>query len=103
MKIKKGDQILVIAGRDKGKRGRVTEVIKSKDRVLVEGVGMIKKATRPNPSAGIQGGIIEKEAPIHASNVMLIEPGTGNPTRVGYKVVDGKKVRVSRKTGAVIE
>ena len=103
MKIKKGDQILVIAGRDKGKRGRVTEVIKSKDRVLVEGVGMIKKATRPNPSAGIQGGIIEKEAPIHASNVMLIEPGTGNPTRVGYKVVEGKKVRVSRKTGAVIE
>jgi large subunit ribosomal protein L24 len=103
MKIKKGDQILVIAGRDKGKRGRVTEVIKSKDRVLVEGIGMIKKATRPNPSAGIQGGIIEKEAPIHASNVMLIEPGTGNPTRVGYKVVDGKKVRISRKTGAVIE
>ncbi len=103
MKIKKGDQILVIAGRDKGKRGRVTEVIKSKDRVLVEGVGMIKKATRPNPNAGIQGGIIEKEAPIHASNVMLIEPSTGNPTRVGYKVVDGKKVRVSRKTGAVIE
>jgi large subunit ribosomal protein L24 len=103
MKIKKGDQILVIAGRDKGKRGRVTEVIKSKDRVLVEGIGMIKKATRPNPSAGIQGGIIEKEAPIHASNVMLIEPGTGNPTRVGYKVVEGKKVRVSRKTGAVIE
>ena len=103
MKIKKGDQILVIAGRDKGKRGRVTEVIKSKDRVLVEGIGIIKKATRPNPSAGIQGGIIEKEAPIHASNVMLIEPGTGNPTRVGYKVVEGKKVRVSRKTGAVIE
>ena len=94
----------MISGRDKGKSGRVIEVLKNKDRVLVEGIGIIKKATRPNRQAGIAGGIVEREAPVHVSNVMLIEPGTGKPTRVGYQVLsDGKKVRVSRKTGAVIE
>lgn len=104
MKIKKNDRVLMISGRDKGKSGRVIEVLKNKDRVLVEGIGIIKKATRPNRQAGIAGGIVEREAPVHVSNVMLIEPGTGKPTRVGYQVLtDGKKVRVSRKTGAVIE
>ena len=94
----------MISGRDKGKSGRVIEVLKNKDRVFVEGIGIIKKATRPNRQAGIAGGIVEQEAPVHVSNVMLIEPGTGKPTRVGYQVLtDGKKVRVSRKTGAVIE
>lgn len=104
MKIKKNDQVLVLSGRDKGKRGRVIEVLKKKEKVIVEGVGIIKKATRPNRQAGIAGGIVEREAPIPVSNVMLIEPGTGKPTRVGYQFQsDGKKVRISKRTGAVIE
>jgi large subunit ribosomal protein L24 len=104
MKIKKNDRVMVISGRDKGKSGRVIEVLKTKNKVIVEGVGIIKKATRPNRQAGIAGGIVEKEAAIQASNVMLIDPGTGKPTRVGYQVLsDGKKVRISRKTGAVID
>ena len=104
MKIKKNDRVMVISGRDKGKSGRVIEVLKAKNKVLVEGVGIIKKATRPNRQAGIVGGIVEKEAAIQASNVMLIDPGTGKPTRVGYQVLsDGKKVRISRRTGAVID
>lgn len=103
MKIKKNDRVMVISGRDKGKSGRVIEVLKAKNKVIVEGVGIIKKAARPNRQAGIAGGIVEKEAAIQASNVMLIDPGTGKPTRVGYQVLsDGKKVRISRKTGAVI-
>lgn len=104
MKLKKNDRVIVISGRDKGKSGRVIEVLKNKNKILVEGVGMIKKATRPNRQAGVAGGIVEKEAPIHASNVMLIEPGTGKPTRIGYQTLaDGTKARVSKKTGAVIE
>jgi large subunit ribosomal protein L24 len=104
MKIKKNDRVMVISGRDKGKSGRVIEVLKTKNKVIVEGVGIIKKATRPNRQAGVAGGIVEKEAAIQASNVMLIDPGTGKPTRVGYQVLaDGKKVRISRKTGAVID
>lgn len=104
MKIKKNDRVMVISGRDKGKSGRVIEVIRAKNKVIVEGVGIIKKATRPNRQAGIAGGIVEKEAAIQASNVMLIDPGTGKPTRVGYQLLaDGKKVRISRKTGAVID
>lgn len=103
MKLKKNDQVLVISGRDKGKRGRVIEVIKSKDKVIVEGVGIVKKATRPNRQAGIAGGIVEQEAAIQASNVMLIDPASGKPTRVGYQVqADGKKVRVSKRSGQVI-
>lgn len=104
MKIKKNDRVMVISGRDKGKSGRVIEVLKAKNKVIVEGVGIIKKATRPNRQAGIAGGIVEREAAIQASNVMLIDPGTGKPTRVGYQLLsDGKKVRISRKTGAVID
>ena len=104
MKIKKNDRVIVLSGRDKGKSGRVIEVLRNKNKVIVEGVGTIKKATRPNRQAGIAGGIVERDAPIDASNVMLIEPGTGKPTRVGYQVLaDGKKVRVSKKTGAVID
>jgi large subunit ribosomal protein L24 len=104
MKIKKNDRVIVLSGRDKGKQGRVIEVLKTKNKVIVEGVGTIKKATRPNRQKGIAGGIVERDAPIDASNVMLIEPGTGKPTRVGYQVLaDGKKVRVSKKTGAVID
>ncbi|HWQ36528.1 MAG TPA: 50S ribosomal protein L24 [Blastocatellia bacterium] len=101
-KIKKNDQVLVISGRDKGKRGRVIEVLTTKGKVMVEGVNMMKKHVRPNRQRGIAGGIIEREAPIDISNVMLLEGG--KPTRVGYQVLtDGRKVRLSKRTGAVID
>jgi large subunit ribosomal protein L24 len=104
VRIKKNDQVLVISGSDRGKRGRVIEVLRDKSKVVVEGVRMMKKHVRPNRPRGIAGGITEREAPIDISNVMLVEPGTGKPTRVGYQTTaDGQKVRISRKTGAVIE
>ena len=94
-KIKRNDQVLVIAGKDKGKRGRVLRVIVDKHRVLVEGVGMIKKHVKPNPQRNIAGGILQQEAPIHVSNVMLLD-SDGNVTRVGYRVDGEAKVRVAR-------
>ena len=102
MKIKKGDQVMVISGRDKGKRGRVIDVLTKKGKVLVEGVNILKHHERPNRQKGIAGGIVEREAPIDVSNVMLLEGG--RPVRVGFQILqDGRKVRVSKKTGAVIE
>jgi large subunit ribosomal protein L24 len=101
-KIKRNDQILVIAGKDKGKKGRVLRVIGAKNRVLVEGVGMIKKHTKPDPQRNIAGGIAEKEAPIHISNVMLLD-SEGKVTRVGYQVADGKKTRIARSNGGSIK
>jgi large subunit ribosomal protein L24 len=102
MKIKKNDQVLILSGRDKGRRGRVIEVLTKKAKVIVEGINMQKHHTRPNRQRGIAGGIVEREAPLDASNVMVIEGG--KPTRVGYQVLqDGRKVRVSKRTGAVIE
>lgn len=101
--VKKGDQVIVITGKDKGKKGRVLAAFPSENRVLVEGVNMVKKHQKPN-QANPQGGIITKEAPIHSSNVMLIDPKSGQPTRVNYKVLDnGKKVRVANKSGEVID
>ncbi len=100
-KIKTGDEVIVIAGKDKGMKGRVLKVIKSKDRVLVEHVNMIKKHVKPS-TENPQGGIEEKEAPIHISNVALVDHKTGKPTRVGYEIKDGKKVRVSKKSKEVI-
>lgn len=100
-KVKRNDQVIVIAGKDKGKKGRVLRVIADKNRVLVEGVGMIKKHVKPDPQRNIAGGIAEKEAAIHISNVMLLD-SDGKATRVGYNVVDGKKVRVARSNGANI-
>lgn len=100
--VKKDDNIIVITGKDKGKKGRVIAAYPRENRVLVEGVNMVKKHSRPtqqNP----QGGIVEQEAAIHVSNVMLLDPKSGKPTRVGFKVQDnGKKVRVA-KSGAVID
>ena len=100
MKIKKGDTVQIITGNDAGKTGRVIKVFLDKDRVVVEGVNMVKKHARPtqdNP----QGGIIEKEATIHISNVMLV--ASGKPTRVGYKTLeDGRKVKFAKTTGEVI-
>lgn len=101
-KIKRNDEVIVTTGRDKGKRGKVLRVLE--DRVTVSGVNMVKRHTRPNPQAGIAGGIVEKEASLHISNVALVDPSSGKPSRVGYKLLaDGKKVRVFRKTGEVID
>ena len=102
MKIKKGDNVVVITGRDKGKSGAVLRVLPKESRVLVQGVNMVKRHTRP--SAGQQGGIVEKELSIHVSNVALVDPKTSKPTRVGFKVVEGgRKVRVARRSGEVID
>lgn len=102
--IKKGDQVYVIAGKDRGKSGRVMQVYPQAGKVLVEGVNNIKRAVKANPSKNIKGGIVEREAPLDASNVALICPETNAPTRVGYKILeDGSKVRIARKSGAVID
>ncbi|MDJ0656183.1 MAG: 50S ribosomal protein L24 [Xanthomonadales bacterium] len=102
-RIKKGDEVVVIAGRSKGQRGQVLRVL-GEDRLLVESVNMVKRHTKPNPSRGSQGGILEKEAPIHASNVMLYNAATNKGDRVGFKTLeDGRKVRVYRSTGEVVD
>jgi large subunit ribosomal protein L24 len=104
MKIRKGDTVEVISGKDAGKRGRVLVVDPVRQRVVIEGVHMIKRHTRPNPQRRIQGGIVEREAPIHVSNVMVISPDGGKPTRVGYKILeDGRKVRVAKTDGAILD
>lgn len=102
MHVKKGDKVQVISGKDKGKQGVILEAYPKKDRVLVEGVNVIKKHSKPS-QMNPQGGIMSQEAPIHVSNVMPIDPKTGKPTRVGYNVVDGKKVRVAKKSGEVLD
>ena len=99
--IKKGDTVFVNAGNDKGKTGKVLEVLRDKDRVIVEGINMVSKHTKPNAKAP-QGGIIKQEAGIHISNVQLVDPKSGAATRVGYKMVDGKKVRYAKKSGEEI-
>jgi len=102
--IRKNDQVIVRAGKDRGKKGRVLSVVPDKNRVIVEGVNLIKRHTRPNPQRNIKGGIVEREAAIHLSNVMLVDPDTNEPTRVGTKVLsDGTRVRVSRKSGQAID
>jgi large subunit ribosomal protein L24 len=107
IRIKKNDQVKIIAGRDKGKTGRVLDVDRSTGKVLIEGVSMIKRHTRPNPSKQIKGGIAEKESPIHISNVMVLTSG-GVPSRVGYKVEDvgggiTRRTRIARKTGEALD
>ena len=102
LKIKKGDNIVVITGRDKGKSGTVLRVDPKESRVLVQGVNVVKRHTRP--AAGQSGGIVEKELTLHISNVSLIDPKSNKPTRVGYKTQpDGRKVRVARRSGEVID
>ena len=101
LKIKRDDEVIVIAGRDKGKRGKVLRVLA--DRVIVSGINMIKKHQKPNPQAGIAGGIVEKEASIHASNVAIYNPATQKADLVGFKVLeDGKKVRVFKSNGEAV-
>ena len=102
--IRKNDNVLVVTGKDRGKRGRVLRVIADKNRLVVEGVNMIKRHTRPNPQKNIKGGIVEREASIHASNVMLVDPDTNEASRLGTKVMpDGRRVRISRKSGQVVD
>ena len=104
IQIRKNDQVVVRAGKDRGKRGRVLVVLPEKSRVVVEGVNFIKRHTRPNPQKNIKGGIVEREAAIHVSNVMLVDPETNEPTRLGSKTLpDGTRVRISRKSGAVVD
>jgi large subunit ribosomal protein L24 len=101
-KIRKGDKVVVISGRDKGKTGEVLNVNREVGRVLVQGVNMIKRHTKP--SAVTPGGILEKEATIHISNIAHVDPKTNKPTRVGYKVLEGgRKVRVARRSGETID
>jgi large subunit ribosomal protein L24 len=102
VKIKKDDTVKVISGRDKGKTGRVLQVDREKGRVLVEGVGMVKRHTRPNPQRQIKGGIAERESSIHISNVMVVTSG-GVATRVGYKQEGARRVRVARKGGEILD
>jgi len=102
-KLKKGDDVVVITGKDKGKRGTVLRVVDEK-RVVVEAVNMAKKHQKPNPNAGVAGGIIEKEMPMDLSNVMLFNPATGKGDRVGFKVLeDGRKVRFFKSNGEVVD
>ncbi len=102
-KIKKGDTVAVLTGRDRGKRGTVVRVY-ADDRVLVEGINVVKRHTRPNPQAGIAGGIVEKEAPLQISNVALFNPMTQKPDRVGISVLeDGRKVRFFKSNGEVVD
>ncbi|HVY84037.1 MAG TPA: 50S ribosomal protein L24 [Caulobacterales bacterium] len=102
-KIRKGDTVIVLAGKDKGRSGKVLEVRPDEDRVLVEGVNMAKRHTKP--SMGVpQGGVIAKEAPLHISNVAVRDPSTGKPTRIGFKVHgDGRKVRIAKRSGVEID
>ena len=101
--IKKGDTVVVITGNDKGQKGRVLEVIAKTNRAIVEGVNMMKKHTKPNAETP-QGGIVEKEAPVHISNLMVVDPKSGEPARIGRRLDDnGKLVRFSKKSGEEIK
>jgi len=102
--IRKNDNVVVVAGRDRGKRGRVLRVIPDKTRVVVEGVNFIKRHTRPNPQRNIKGGIVEREASLHVSNVQLVCPECSEPTRVGRRLLDdGRRVRFCRKCNGVVD
>ena len=100
-KIKKGDRVVVLTGKDKGRQGNVLKVMPKEQRVVVEGLNMVQRHTRPT-QGDPQGGIKHKEAALHISNVALVDPKTGGPTKVGFRVEDGKKVRFAKKSGEVI-
>jgi large subunit ribosomal protein L24 len=99
--LRKGDMVMVVSGSDKGKKGNVVEVILDKQRVIVEDVNIVKKHRKPTQNT--PGGIVEIPAPIHVSNVMLIDPKSGEPTRIGRKIVDGKSMRYAKKSGEIIK
>ena len=100
-RILKGDTVAIIAGKNKGKRGKVSRVLREAERVSIEGINVVKRNMRPTPK-NPQGGVVEREAPIHISNVMLIDPSTDKPTRIKFKIDGDKKVRVAVKTGTEI-
>ncbi len=103
-KIKKGDDVIVIAGKDKGKRGTVSRVVTESARIFVENVNVVKKHQKPNPAAGVPGGIIEKEMPLDVSNVAIFNPSTGKADRLGFKFLeDGRKVRYFKSNGEVLD
>ena len=106
--VRKGDEVVVISGKYKGKRGRVLSVNTEKSRAIVEGVNMMKKHAKANPRLGVKGGILEREAPIHTSKLMLVDPQSGKATRVGHKLLAGgeagkRKIRVARRSGAELD
>ena len=103
-KLKKGDEVIVLTGKDKGKRGTIEQVIIEKDRVLIGGVNMVKKHQKPNPAVGAPGGIVEKEMPLHISNVAIFNAATGKADRVGIKTLeDGRKVRILKSNNETID
>jgi large subunit ribosomal protein L24 len=101
LRIKQGDEVIVIAGKDRGKRGKVLRVEPKKERLYIEGLNIVKRHQRPTQTAAGQqaGGVIEREGPIHISNVMLIDPKDGKPTRVGIEIEDGKRLRIAKRSG----
>jgi large subunit ribosomal protein L24 len=104
VRIRKNDEVVVVAGKDKGKTGKVLATYPKKKSVVVEGVNFVKKHTRANPQKNIKGGIVEREAPVHVSNLMVIDPESSRPTRVSYKrLEDGRKVRVAKRSGAMLD
>jgi len=104
IRLRKNDLVEVISGRDTGKRGKVLVVLPEKGRVIVQGVNFIKRHTRPNPAKNVKGGIAEREAPIHVSNVMFVSPDDDKKTRIGSKLLpDGRKVRIGRRGGEVLD
>lgn len=103
-KIRKGDEVVVLIGKDRGKRGLVTKILTEQHRVVVENVNIVKKHQRPNPNLGVAGGIIDLEMSIHVSNVAIYNPVTGKPDRVGFKVLeDGRKVRILKSNNEVLD
>lgn len=105
-KIKQGDEVVIIAGKDKGRQGKVKSIIHKKGqcKVIVENANIVKKHVKPNPQQNVEGGIVDKEAPLDISNVMLLNPATGKGDKVGYKILeDGEKVRYFRSTGEIVD
>jgi large subunit ribosomal protein L24 len=107
-RIKQGDEVIVMSGKDRGKRGKVLRADPSRNRVYIEGLNIIKRHQKPQQVAGAQraeqvGGVIEKEGPIHASNVMLVDPKDGKPTRIGVEIEDGKRYRIAKRSGTRID
>ncbi len=102
--IRKNDNVVVVSGKDRGKRGRVLQLAPDKNRLIVEGVNIVKRHTRPNPGKNVKGGIVESEAALHVSNVQLVCPDCGAPTRIGRRLLgDGRKVRICRKCDGVVD
>jgi len=101
-KIRRDDEVVVLAGKDKGKQGKVLKVLVADDRVVIEGVNLVKKHQKPNPQLGVAGGIVEKEASVHVSNVAIVNPATGKADRVGFRFEDEKKVRFFKSNGELV-